>query len=60
MGVVFTVQADTEIQVERELARLCRLLGAMPLGRPAELPGRSRWMARARTPDQLPLRNERE
>ncbi|MEU1800884.1 hypothetical protein [Streptomyces sp. NPDC019937] len=48
MGVTYTVQGDSEGETRVELERLCAALGAEPLGRPAELPGRPRWMARAR------------
>lgn len=47
MATTFTVQADSAEEAEAALARLCTLLGAEPLGRVYELPGRPRWMARA-------------
>lgn len=48
MAVMFTVHADSEGEARAELARLCAALGMVPAGRVMQLPGRPRWMARAR------------
>lgn len=47
MAVVYAVQGDSEDECARELARICEVFGARPVGRIMQLTGRSRWMARA-------------
>lgn len=50
MGVTWTVFAESEPEALAELERACQLLGLEPLGRPSQVIGRDRWMARARVP----------
>jgi hypothetical protein len=47
MATVFSVQADSPEECERELARLCEVLGLVPSLRPCRSVGTDRWMARA-------------
>ncbi|MFF8829315.1 hypothetical protein [Streptomyces sp. NPDC015131] len=47
MGTVFSVQADTREECERELARLCAALGLERALAPSRSIGTERWMARA-------------
>lgn len=47
MAVSYAVQGDSESETRAALARMCAALALEPLGQPAELPGRPRWMARA-------------
>lgn len=47
MATVFSVQADSEVECRRELERLCRDYGLVPLMRPMESLGTGRWLARA-------------
>lgn len=50
MATVFSVQADSPEECERELARLCEVLGLVPSLRPCRSVGTDRWMARASAP----------
>jgi hypothetical protein len=47
MATVFSVQADSREECERELARLCEVLGLRPALAPSRSIGTERWMARA-------------
>jgi len=46
MGISYMVRGATELECQRELDRLCLLLGAVPTTGPAQAGG-SRWVARA-------------
>ncbi len=50
MGVTFTVLAGSEAEAVAWHRKLCDLLGLEPLGRPSQVLGRDRWMARAQVP----------
>lgn len=54
MGVTWTVLTDSEREAQAELRRLCAALGLEPLGRPSQVLGRDRWMARAQAPATQP------
>jgi hypothetical protein len=47
MATVFSVQADSREECERELARLCELFGLEPVLAPSRSIGTDRWLARA-------------
>ncbi|MFD5419485.1 hypothetical protein ACFWJT_15850 [Streptomyces sp. NPDC127069] len=49
MGVSYMVRGSTESECQRELDRLCRLLGAVPTTAPMRASGPG-WMARAVKP----------
>jgi hypothetical protein len=51
MATVFSVQADSREECERELARLCKVLGLRPALAPSRSIGTERWMARAAVVD---------
>lgn len=54
MGVTWAVLTDTEQEARDELERGCELLGLVPLGRPNQVVGRDRWIARAQVPVPQP------
>jgi hypothetical protein len=55
--VVYMVRSRTREGCERELDRLCRLLGAVPTTRPTDAAGRG-WVARATPAPASPQRAE--
>jgi hypothetical protein len=54
MATVFSVQADTREECERELARLCAAFGLRPALLPQRSIGTERWMARAAVVEREP------
>lgn len=47
MATVFSVQADSELECQGELERLCRDYDLVPVMLPMESLGTGRWIARA-------------
>lgn len=54
MGVVVTVQADTEAECAVLIARACELLNLRPSLGPLHTAATGRWMARATVNDAAP------
>jgi hypothetical protein len=57
MGISYMVRGGTEAECQRELDRLCRLLGAVPTTRPSDALGRG-WVARAVPTPKAPADGE--
>ena len=57
-GVVYMVRGKTRAVCQRELDRICQLLGAQPTLRPTAGTGRG-WVARAVPKTKAPVREDR-